>query len=458
MRVLIAGGGEVGALIARRLIKEGSSVTILEADPDRCAYLQGSLDAHVVRGNAGRVLPLREAGIAQAEMLIAVTDSDEINVLTCLIAQVESRARIKVARLRTHEVDHWKRLLAQAGVSIDLIIHPETEIAGRIMRVVGLPGISDMVELADGEVRLFGLTVDADGPLANRSLEDLRTSPLPREFLVPLVFRGPQVIVPRGRDILRPGDQIYAVTTAASLPAVLAFLGIEPLKNVRRVFVMGGRQIGIEVARRLEDLGAAVRLFERDARRCERVAGILRHGVVIHADGTDQTALEEAGVDSIDAFLALSDDDEDNIIASLLARRLGARKLVALVNRLNYLALAQRLGINSAISPRLVAVDRILQFVRKGRVLSVTSFREEEAEAIELIAGSETRYVGKRLRDVRFPNGAIVGAIVRPSGEVVVPTGEETIEAGDRVIFFAVESAVARLESAFLAPGSGRQA
>jgi len=208
------------------------------------------------------------------------------------------------------------------------------------------------------------------------------------------------------------------------------------------------------VAERLEERGASVKIFEQSAERAAKVAALLERSVVVHADGKDQSILEEQTVEGLDAYLALTDDDEDNIIATLLARRLGARKVVALINRLSYLQMAQRLGVNTTVSPRLAAADRILQFVREGHVLSVTTFRDEEAEAIELLAAEGTRHVGPRLRDLRFPPGTLVGAIVRPDGEVVVPSGEDAIAPGDRVIFFALASAVPRLQSAFLASGA----
>ncbi len=214
--------------------------------------------------------------------------------------------------------------------------------------------------------------------------------------------------------------------------------------------IVGGKQLGITVAQKLEKQDVGVKLIERDASRCERISSILKRTIVVHGDGTDQTTLEQENIRGVGAFLALTNDDENNIIASLLARRLGAKKVVALVNRLNYLPLVHRLGINTSVSPMLAAGDRILQFVRKGRVLSVTTFREEEAEAIELIAADGSKYVGRKLRDLRFPRGAIVGAIAKPSGEVIVPRGDESIEPNDRVIFFTLERIVPELESAFL--------
>ncbi|MCL4822020.1 MAG: Trk system potassium transporter TrkA [Vicinamibacteria bacterium] len=456
MRVLIAGGGQVGALIARRLSREGNQVTVVDASEDRCRQLESSLDVRTVAGSAAQVTTLRRAGAAESDLLIAATNIDEINVLACLIAHVESKTLRKVARLRTHEVEEWKQVLAGAGVQLDLVIHPETDIADRIMRVVGIPGVSDILEFADGRVRLFGMNVEPDSWLAGKRLDEVARAGPPRDSLVAMVFRGSQVIIPHGAEVLREGDHIYVVATRDNIHQVLPFMGLRAGDELRRVFILGGKQIGILVAQRLEELGVSVKLFERDAARSERIAAILHKAVVVQADGTDQGVLQEAHVEGADAFLALTNDDEDNIIASLLARRMGVKKVVALINRLDYLPLAQRLGVNATVSPRLAVVDRALQFVRKGRVMSVTTFREEEAEALELEAGEGSRYVGKPLRDLRFPRGTLVGAIVRPDGQVSVPRGDEVIRPGDRVIFFALESLIPRLESAFLATGRAR--
>ena len=452
MRVLIAGGGQVGTLIARRLIREGNDITIVESDAQRCRQIEAELDAQVVHGSAARVDSMRRAGVADAQMLIAVSNADEVNLLACMIAQVESPSGIiKVARLRTHEFEHWRRIATACQVSLDLVIHPETHIADRIMRVMDLPGVSDVFDFAGGEVRLFGMSLKADNWVVGKTLEQLDRASPPRDSLVAMIFRGPQVIIPRGSEVLHDGDHVYILATRRNFADVLRFMGLTPRRAPRSVFILGGKQIGILAAQRLEQRGVAVKLFEQDAERAERLAGMLERTIVVQADGTEQEVLKEEGLERADAFLALTNDDEDNIIASLLARRLGVGKIVALVNRLNYLSMAQVLGVSTTVSPRLATVDGILQFVRQGRVLSVTTFRAEESEAIELLASEGSRYVGKPLRDLRFPAGAIVGAIVRPDGTVVVPRGSETISAGDRVIFFALESVVPELEHAFLA-------
>ncbi len=450
MRILIAGGGQVAALVAGRLIREGNEIVIVEENAERCAHLEESLDARIVNGNAAGIRVLHQAGLRDAEMLLALTSIDQINILACMIAQVDSGARVKLARVRTHEVDQWARICRESGLHIDLIIHPETETSERIQRVLRLPGVSDVLDFAEGRVKLFGMILERDHKAVNRSLQDLAQNGLPPDTRMVMIFRGRHVIIPRGSDILQAGDHVYVITTVPSLGATFDFMGIRSHDSMDRVFVLGGKQVGIQVAQDLERQGIAVKLFERDAARCEKISQILTKTVVIHADGTDEALLIEKNVEGVAAFLALTDHDEDNIMASLLARRLGARKVVALINRLNYLPLAQRLGITTSVSPRLAAADRILRFVRKGRVVSVTTFREEEAEAIELIAGTGSKYAGKKLRDVRFPKGTIVGAIPRPDAEDIDPRGDASIEAGDRVIFFALEQALRQLESAFL--------
>ena len=452
MRIVILGGGAVGSLVARRLVQEKNEVIIVEGDPDRCQRLEEILDARIVQGHANSISTLERAGLQEADMLIAVTNSDEANVLGCLIAQMHPNVKIKVARLRTHEVDRWRSICSSDSLNVDLVIHPDRETADRILQVVEMPGISDIVEFAEGRVKLFGMNVESNSWVA-----ELDQAGPPKNSLMAMVFRGQRVIIPRGADRLQAGDHVYVIVPSNEMDSVMEFMGIQAQKNAERVFIVGGKQLGIEVALRLEDQGVQVKLFERDLNRCQKIATLLKDTVVVHGDGTDRRVLWEENVEGIDAYLALTGNDEVNIIASLLSKRLGARKAVALVNRIDFLPMAQLLGINSTFSTRLTVVDRILQFVRKGHVLSVTTFLEEEAEAIELVATPESKFVGKTLREVHFPRGTVVGAIARPSGEVLVPRGDATILPDDRVIFFALERLVPYIENTFLEePKRGR--
>ena len=450
MKILIAGGGQTAVLVAKRLIKEGNEVVIVEKNSARCEYLEEVLDAQIVVGDAVSIRTLEEAGLQTAEMLIALTSEDQINVIVCLVASIQSNIKVKLVRMRTHEVDDWKNIFDGLGLDIDLIIHPETEIADRILRVVRLPGVSDVIDFAEGKVKLFGMNIDEGNWVAGKTVEDLDKAGPPKNSLIAMIFRGQDVIIPHGAQVLNPGDHVYIVTTDQDLKAVVQFMGLKRQKALNRVFILGGKQIGIRVAELLESQGVRVKIFERDIDRCNRISQILKQAVVIHADGTEEGVLVDENIKGVGAFLAMTNDDEDNIIASLLARKLGANKIIALINRLNYLPMIQRFGINTSVSPRLATVDRILQFVRKGSVLSVTSFREEEAEAIELIAAPGSKYVGRLLKEIKLPRGAIVGAIARPNGEVIVPRGDVKVQAGDRVIFFSLETIVPLLESTFL--------
>jgi len=451
MRVLIAGGGDVASHIARRLIREGNEIVIVEEAAARCAHLEETFDARIVRGSAASPRALAKAGLADADMLIAVTSDDEVNLLACLVAQTDSNVKVKVARVRTHEVSEWRRICEESGLNIDLIIHPESEAVSRILPVLRVPGVSDIIDFADGQIKMFGMIVEPDHWTVGKSLIEIAASGAPKNLLVAVIFRGAEVIIPHGDERILAGDHVYLVTRSQDIEEVFDFVGLRRQERLERAFILGGKQIGIQLAEELEKQGVNVKLFEKDLERCRKISEILTDTIVVHGDGMDAGTLIQENIRDIGAYMALTHDDEDTLIASLLARRLGAKKVVALINRLNYLPLGQRLGINSSVSPRLATVDRILRFVRRGQVVSVTTLGDEAAEAIELVASARSRYVGKKLMDMRLPRGAIVGAVARSNGEVIVPRGQTSIEAEDRVIFFALESVVPQLESAFLA-------
>lgn len=449
MKIIILGGGAVGELVAERLIREGNEIVIVERNPERCAQLEEVLDAKIIEGNACSVKVLEQAGLISADMLIAVTSKDEVNILACLIAQAYSNIGIKVARLRTHEVDRWRAICESKLLGVDLVIHPDSETTEQMLDVIKLPGVSQVLQFANGKVRLFGVQVDVDSWFAGKSLSELDEASPPRNSLMVMIFRGQQVIIPRGDDTIQADDHVFVLVSESQLEEAYSFMGVNTLDKLQRVFILGGKQLGIELALRLEEQGINVKLFEKDLERCRKIATLVKKTVVVHADGTDQRILGEENVKGIDAYLALTGDDEVNIIASLLSKRLGAAKAVALINRIDFQPMAQLLGINSTFSTRLLVVDRILRFVRRGHVLSVTTFREDEAEAIELLATPGSKYIGKALKDIHFPRGAIVGAIVRPNGDVVVPRGDDIIQLDDRVIFFTLENVVPKLEKAF---------
>ena len=450
MRIFIAGGGHCGEFIARRLIREGNEICLIDTDADRCRFLETHLDAQVIHGSATRISTWRRAGISDQDMLIATTHEDEVNVLATLIVNAQAPEARKLLRLRNPEYAEWGELLEQRGVRVDRVIHPEIDIVERMFRVLTVPGVTDIRDFAEGRVKVFSMNLESGSPLAYRALSELEEQNPPANTMVCMIFRDQEVIIPHGEVVLQPGDHVYVVTTAEELDAAMKFMGIQKRKEVRQVFIVGAGEVGVAMAVMLEKKGIAVKLFEKDPVQSAMVSRMLKGTVIINADGADQDVLLQENVEGVDAFLALTKNDDANIMSALLAREAGAKKLVALVNHMNYVSLAQQLGINTTVSPRIKSMDAILEFIRKGGVLSVRTLGEEMAEAIELVANEESQYVGRPLSEVGFPRGVIVGAIARPEGEVLVPRGDAVIQPGDRVVFFALETCVPELEAAFL--------
>ena len=408
----------------------------------------------MIQGSGSSIATLERAGLSTADMLIAVTHNDESNILGCLIAQSKFNVKYKLLRLRTHEVDAWRSVCGGDILRVDLVIHPDRETAERILKTIGYPGISEIYDFSDGRVKLFGMNVVPGSWINGKTIGEVEANPMMAYASIPMIFRGHAAVIPQKNEILRAGDHVYVTVPSSELETVFSSLEVPPQKKLERVFILGGKQIGIELALRLERQGVQVKLIEKDLGRCELISKIVRKTTVIHGDGTEPQVLSEEGIEDGDAFLAMKDDDEDNIISALLARRLGARKSVALVNRPELLSMAQTLGLNSVFNSRLVVVDSILKYVRKGRVLSITTFRNEEIEAIELIATVRSKYVGKKLKLLQLPQGSIIGAITRESGEVIIPREDAFITIGDRVVFFCLEHLVPQLESAFTAESS----
>jgi len=451
MRIHFAGGGHSAEYIARRLIREGHSLVLMERDEVRCRELEDALDARVMVGSATSIADWKDADLAKADVFVACTRSDEVNTVACLIADDLAPSALKVVRLRTPEFDDWQRMFAALKVRVDRIVHPESDVIARILRVLSVPGVSDVRDFIDGRVKLFSMNVESRSAVAGRALREPLELPGGGAIKICIILRGTKAIVPMGNETLLRGDHIYVLTTDDALNDALTFMGVARRERVGQVFIVGGGEVGLALARLLETQKVSVKLFERDARRCDFLAENLAGTLVLNTDGTDQEVLLRESVESADAFISLTGNDDANLIACLLARRFGVNKVVPMINRLNYLPLAQRLGINTSVSPRVKAADAVLELIRRGGVVSVRTLGEEAAEAIELVVPAGSRYAGRPLSEIDLPAGVRVGAIARPEdGEVILADSGSVIEAGDRVVFFAQESAAPRLESELL--------
>ena len=446
MQVIVVGGGEVGRTIAARLSREANDVTLVDTDPDKVREIADHLDVRTVLGNGSSPSILLEAGIDAAEMVIAVTNSDEVNLLACLMAGAASAATAKIARVRDPDFLAHADVLARSGLSLDLVINPERVTAEKIQRILAVPQATDVAAFAEGRVLLVGMHVPAGSPLAGARLADLTTLRHTPYVLIAAINRGGRILIPKGDDRIQADDVVYATTAADRLEALTQFFGVD-LRPARRVIVHGGGNIAFFLARELESEGVYVKIIEEDARRCERLSEQLRKTVVLHGNGADRELLEEEGVRGCDAYIALTEDQEDNILSALLAKRLGARSVHALIEHSADSPIASAIGVDVPLSPRVTAVSSILQFVRRGNILQVAAFQEEEAEAIEVEAMETSSIVGRPLVDVKFPKGAIVGAIVRGE-ETIIPRGSTVIEHGDRVIIFALTKAIRAVEKA----------
>jgi len=448
MNLIIVGAGEVGYHLASRLSQEKMDVVVIEKDESKVKRVIDNLDVQTIHGSGSSVEILKQAGIEDADILIAVTNSDEVNMISCLVASAQSKVPIKIARIRNPEYAQNSGILGEKHLNIDLTINPELEMVRAIARLVEIPDATDVVEFAEGRVRISGIKVDPHSYVIGKRLRNLSKENEKHDIIIAAIFRDDQVIIPRGDDIIQENDLVYAVTESKKIISVTNYFK-EKEQRVQRIMILGGGEIGVELAQRLEKKAIKTKLIEHDEQRCSEIAEKLEKTIVLRGNGTDRELLEEENIKDIDVFIAVSEDEQTNILVSLLAKRLGAKKVISLINNISYTPLVSSIGVDIVISPHLAAISRILQFIRKGKVLSVASFTKENAEAIEIIAMDTSDLVNRPLRDIKFPRGAIIGAVVRDK-EIIIPTGETIILPGDRVIIFTLTSAIPSVEKTLM--------
>ncbi len=445
MRIIIIGAGEVGLHIAEKLCAEKRDVVIIDSQAERLRQIEEQIDAQLMRGSGSSPDVLRRAGIDGAEMLIAVSDQDEVNLVACMLANHASPNTVKIARVRNPAYIRMPEVLS--GFNLGMFINPEYEAANKISRLLEVPQAVDIVEFAEGQVKLVGFRVEPTSRIANRKLFSLGEILPDYTPLVAVIYRGKQVIIPRGGDTLQAGDIVYFTVTKDQLPKLLRLIG-KKAHRVEQVMIFSGSNMGLYLAQRLESEGVGVKLIDPDESTCTLLADQLTHTTVLYGDATDSEMLEQENVSKMDAFIAAGKDDEDNIFACLLAKTLGAPYTMTVANKGDYASLINSLGIDSAISPQLTAVSRIMQFLRKGLVVAVEEIRHKNAEGIEFVALETSDAVGRPLSDIRFPDGALVIAVVH-EGEVVIPRGDTVIRPKDRVVIFAERNAIAKVEKLF---------
>jgi trk system potassium uptake protein len=449
VRIIIIGAGDVGLFIAQTLSREHHDVTVIEVREEIARRVSQSLDIRVITGSGTNPEVLDQAGIAQTDMLIAVTDRDEVNIIACIIASSRARIPMKVARVRD---EIYARVLEQLHVEpfrIDLCIRPEQEAASAALKLMEIPGVREVAEFADGKVLLVGTTVDEGSPFLNRPLQEIQADGAPGDkILIVALRRGAQLIIPHGRDVIYPDDEIFLIAERERVLSVLRSLG-KMVSPPERIIVYGASKVALYLASQLEESAFSSKLICSDEALCNRL--LMRHNrvAILCGEGTDQDLLLEFNVQDADYFVSASDDEEENILVSLLAKRLGARRSMALVSRLSYISLVSSIGVDVVLNPQMAAVNRILRHIRKGEVLSVATLGTERAEAIEAVATDASELVNRPLKEIRFPQDAIIGAVVRDT-RIIIPHGETVIQPGDRVVIFAKRRAIPEVERALM--------
>ncbi len=451
MKVIICGAGQVGFNIARYLASEDNDITVIDLSRELIEKLSGTLDVQGMVGYASHPDVLEQAGAADADMLIAVTHADEVNMVACHVAHSIFEVPTKIARVRYqgYQRPEWSRLFDRAHMPIDVIISPEIEVARAIGRRLEIPGAFDAIPLVEGRVALIGVRCTAECPIVNTPLRQLTQLFPDLNIVVVGILRNDRRIVPDHDEVMLPGDDVYFVADSRHLARAMAVFGHEE-QEARRIIIVGGGNIGQHLVTTVDrdHPGVSIKLIEIDKKRAEAVAQALPRVVVIHGDALDAEILEEANVKATETIVAVSNDDEVNILASLLAKRFGCRRSITLINKPTYTPLMGNLGIDAVVSPRAITVSTILQHVRRGRVRSVHTLSDGFGEIIEVEALETSGLVGPPLRDAKLPEGVIVGAIVRDK-EVVIPRGDTVVRTGDRVVLFAVAGAVRKVEKMF---------
>ena len=444
MKIIIVGAGEVGFHIASHLALENKDVVVLDLDPDAIRRVSDHLDVQVVTGSGSSPVVLEEAGIQEAEIILAVTNSDETNLVACLVADIISPSTKKLARIRNADFDNYHEILREQAPHIDTIINPDIEVVKTIHRMMSVPGAVDIGEFADGRLKFVGVNLEDDSKLAGARLMDLPAIIGNARLLIAAVVRGDELIIPRGGDRLQSGDLVYFISEEDKLIDTLSLFNKydQPLK---RALIVGGGRIGFRLARLLEEHSIYCKIIERNPDRCTYLAERLNKSIVLCGDGSDQELLSEENIQDMDIVITLTQDEETNILASLLAKRMGARKAITRISKFSYFPLTDAIGIEQVVSPRLSAINTILQHIRKGKVLSAISIKGEQAEVIEAVALETSGIVEKPLRDISFPKGAMVAGIIHEE-MIIIPTGDSVIQPDDRVIIFARKEAISKIE------------
>ena len=440
MKIIILGAGQVGTSTAEILAKEDNDITLIDNVASQVEGLQDRLDIRTIVGSASHPSVLEQAGGPDADLILAVTDKDEVNMAACQVAYTLFRTPKKIARIRSIEYLTHTEIFSDESIPVDVIISPEQLITQHVLHLIEYPGALQVVDFAGGKIQLVGLKAYHGGPLVGRELRTIREDLPTVEARVAAIYRHDRPIIPEGDTIIEPDDEVFIVAAAPHIPIVMSeFCAVEaPGQNI---MLVGAGKIGLQLARSLEQNNYQVKLVEHGAERARQVAEQLDATIVLRGDAADEDLMLQENIDATDVFCSLTNDDEANILSAMLAKRLGAHRAMALINRSAYVDLIESSVLDVAISPSLITVGSLLTHVRRGDTIAVHSLRRGAAEAIETIAhgdATSSSVVGRRIEEISLPSGTRVGALLR-NQEVIIPHHDTVIEAEDHVILFVID-------------------
>ncbi|HCI54200.1 MAG TPA: Trk system potassium transporter TrkA [Gallionella sp.] len=444
MKILILGAGQVGSTVAESLVSEANDITVVDSDSGKLALLQERLDLRTLVGNASHPSVLEQAGIADTDMLLAVTQSDEVNMVACKLAASLYNTPTRIARIRSADFLARPELFNKDNFCVDFSICPEQILTDYISKLIEFPEALQVLRFSQGKASLVAVRAFKGGPLVGQPLSFLHEHMPHVDTRVAAIFRKDSPLIPKGDTVVEDGDEIFFIAATKNIRTVLKEMRRMD-KPTRRVMIVGGGNIGRRLAKALEG-DYQVKLIEYNKKACENLAGELTNTLVLNGDGTDEKLMQQENVGEVDVFCALTNDDENNIMSALLAKQGGARKVIALINRSAYVDLVQGGKIDIALSPAHVTIGSLLAYVRQGDVAAVHSLRRGAAEALELVVHGDRKsssVVGRRIDEIELPSGATIGAVVR-GDEVMMGHRDLVIESEDHVIVFVINKAMVK--------------
>jgi len=447
MKAIIIGAGDVGFHLAARLSQQGGEIVVVDLDQAKVDRVEDHLDVLAFQGSGVDYRVLGKADIAESDTLIAVSDNDEVNILACQLA-ARYEVQMKIARVGSDYYYGDSPLAPFSSLGVDVMVNPEEACAAEVQKLLNFAAATDVVEFADGEVILMGMRVGERFLYRDMPLKRIAGEFERRNFLVTAISRGEQTIIPGGEDLILEGDLLYVIGKSEAVDDILRLAGYENRK-LQRVMLAGGTNVSVRLAHLLEDGGATPIIFEADRTLCATLAEELGASLVLNGDATDLDLLQSEGVDGVDGFVALTESDQNNIISSLVAKNMGATKTIAQIKRLEYMSLANRIGVDATVSPHLSTVNAILAATHSERLLTLATLRGLSVQMMEVSIREDLPIVNKPLKDLKLPPGCILGSLVRGS-RILIPHGDDHLEPGDKAVIFTLAKQARKVSKFFL--------